>query len=122
MACKAHKERRDNGMAHPFGIDTGTAHGGIVALKPIPDEIYNMTTLNSEAYKQSALRHSFVPEHWLAAFHGTPNPGKKKQLRCLVQAGTVVSILRGGYALPDGKIVKLNKNAMVKCVKSSHVM
>ncbi|KAJ3175112.1 hypothetical protein HK101_010759 [Irineochytrium annulatum] len=102
----------------PFNIEESTFL--VQPRLPATDELFPnaMSTCSADAEKaQLALgcKYTFSPTQWLVFWRKAEGPSAKSGLRCVVQVGTVFSVLTGRYRSPQGEI-KLNRAALRQAV------
>ncbi|KNC52380.1 uncharacterized protein AMSG_12158 [Thecamonas trahens ATCC 50062] len=106
--------------AVPFGVTRTAAtrkEAGVAG-----EEFYaDSNALLSEDHLREALRMRFDPDAWRAAAEATAGSGPQygRALRKMVQIGTLGTLLRGWYTLPDGDVVHLARKRLDKAARGT---
>lgn len=81
----------------------------------------DLNRLFKEEYLRNSLRFRFDPTAWLEAAQRAQNQGPafSRALRCLVQVGTLATLLRGWYTLPQGETIHLSRKRLTQSARQA---
>ena len=102
-------------FSYPYGIKRSKQK----VPSEAPEKLYWSLAGSADNKLKEVLPYIHNVEQWKFSFKYLTSPGARNKLRRMIQINTIDRLLRGKYWLEDGRVVAVDKSALLESIKGT---